>query len=100
VKDRERKGVVGSFKSAFGRTPNTEKDWEVILKIANGRWPGQRDQNTEKNAQASFRKIYRRSPDMTNVRDNAAVTIISYGLRSIERNLESERKAIIYFKII
>lgn len=96
----ERAGVVNSFKSTFGKLPTTEKDWNDVIKIANGRWPGQIDKKTEKNAEAAFKKIYTRNPDMANAHDNVAVTIISYGLRPSSRNLESEKKGIIYFKNI
>jgi hypothetical protein len=96
----ERKGVIESFKSAFGKTPSTETDWEDVIKIANGRWPGQIKAETEKNAETVFKKIYLRNPDRTNARDDAAITVIAYGLRPANRNLESEKKAIGFFKNI
>ncbi|MFA6106409.1 MAG: right-handed parallel beta-helix repeat-containing protein [Patescibacteria group bacterium] len=96
----ERSGVIASFKSAFGRNPATETDWNDIIKIANGRWPGQKNTVTEKNAEAAFKKIYLREPDKTNTHDNNAIAVISYGLRPANRNLNSEKQAIKSFKFI
>ncbi len=96
----ERAGVVNSFKAAFGRLPQTETDWNDVIKIANGRWPEQRSEQTETNAREAFYKIYLREPDMSNPHDNAAVTIIAYGLRPLDRNLESEKRAIQFFRAI
>jgi hypothetical protein len=47
-----------------------------------------------------FKKIYKRAPDMKKPNDNAAVTIIAYGLRSSHRNTNSEKVAIKSFKAI
>ena len=93
----ERAGVVNSFKSAFGRLPTTQEDWNDVIKIANGRWPGQINKETEKNAEAAFKKIYLRNPDRTNARDDAAITVMAYGLRPANRNLDSEKAAIRIF---
>ncbi|MDO8592218.1 MAG: hypothetical protein Q7R92_00425, partial [bacterium] len=96
----ERQGVINSFTSAFGKPPQTEIDWSDIIKIANGHWPSQRDKKTETNAESAFRKIYQRTANRNNPNDDAAVTVISYGLRPINRNLASEKNAIKSFKSI
>jgi hypothetical protein len=96
----ERSGVVNSFKSAYGRNPATEIDWQDIIKIANGRWPAQKNEKTEANASAAFKKIYLRLPDKNNPRDQNAIAVISYGLRPTNRNLNSEKKSIQFFKNI
>jgi len=96
----ERSGVIKSFESAFGRLPRTETDWADVIKIANGRWPSQKNTQTEANALAAFKKIYLRSANSNNPHDDAAVTIIAYGLRPRERNLNSERAAIKIFKAV
>ena len=96
----ERSGVVNSFTSAFGRAPQSETDWSDVIKIANGRWPSQRNEETEINAAAAFKKIYKRNADRNNPHDDAAVTIISYGLRPANRNLNSERAAIKSFMAV
>ncbi len=97
----ERAGVVNSFKSAFGRLPTTVEDWNDVIKIGNGRWPTQRSEAAENNATINFKKIYLRDPDMlSNQNDNAAVTVMAYGLRPADRNLDSERAAIKIFKAI
>ena len=49
-------------------------------------------------ALASFKKIYARDAKMDNANDNAAVTVMAYGLRPSARNLNSEKAAIISFK--
>lgn len=96
----ERAGVVNSYKSAFGKLPQTEAEWSDVIKIANGRWPSQTNDLSEANATAAFKKIYKRAPDRTNPHDDAAVTVIAYGLRPADRNLNSEKAAIKSFKAI
>ncbi|PIV51914.1 hypothetical protein COS18_01475, partial [Candidatus Falkowbacteria bacterium CG02_land_8_20_14_3_00_36_14] len=39
-------------------------------------------------------------PNQKNPYDNAALTVIAYGLRPVNRNLNSEAQAIKYFKAI
>jgi len=69
---------------------------EDAIKIANGRWPSLRNQAAEDRAGVVFEKIYDRLPDLDNPRDNAAVTIMSYGLRqrAENRKLESEQNGL------
>ncbi len=90
----ERAGVVSSFASAFGKAPSTEGDWQDVIKIANGRWPTQRNQAKEQQAEEAFVKIYKREPQRdSNAHDDAAVTVMAYGLRPTGRNLGSEAAA-------
>jgi len=96
----ERAGVLNSYKSAFGKLPQTEEDWADVIKISNGRWPSQISEEAEATAKTSFKKIYLREPNMDNQNDNAAVTTIAYGLRPSPRNLDSEKKAILTFRHI
>lgn len=96
----ERAGVINSYKSAFGKLPATQSEWEDAIKIANGRWPTERSEQAEKRAKAEFKKVYLRDPNMNNPNDNAAVTVIAYGLRPDNRNLNSEKIAIKTFKAI
>lgn len=97
----ERAGVIGSFSKVFKRTPSSEKDWQDVIKIANGRWPEQTDSSAEeKTKNELFTKIYKRSPNMNQPNDNAAVTIITYGLRPVTRNTESEKNGIKIFRDI
>ncbi len=96
----ERGGVVNSFKEAFGRLPANNTDWEDVVKIANGRWPGQTDTSREKTAEANFRVIYKRSPVRTNAKDDAAVVVMAYGLRPSGRKLDSEKAAIKSYEAI
>lgn len=96
----ERAGVVNSYKSAFGKLPSTQSEWEDVIKIANGRWPGETSESAETKAKEIFKKIYLRDADMGNPNDNAATTIIAYGLRPDVRNLDSEKAAILTFEAI
>lgn len=96
----ERAGVISSFISAFNKPPTTNADWSDVLKIANGRWPSQTNVDKENKAKTSFKTIYLRAPDMNNKFDNAAVTVMAYGLRPALRNTKSEAAAIKSFKAI
>ena len=96
----ERAGVVNSYKAAFGKVPATETEWSDVIKIGNGRWPSVTSAAAEAKATAEFKKVYKRTPDMKKPNDNAAVTVISYGLRPGNRNLNSEKAAIKSFKAI
>lgn len=96
----ERAGVLNSYKTAFGKMPATESDWSDVIKIGNGRWPTARNAAVEANAAIEFKKVYKRAPNMQQANDNAAVTVISYGLRPGNRNMNSEKAAIKSFKAI
>ncbi|MDD5290715.1 MAG: hypothetical protein PHZ04_01230 [Patescibacteria group bacterium] len=96
----ERAGVVNSFKAALGKLPTTEADWNDVIKIANGRWPSQISKAAEDKATINFKKVYLRDPDRKNAHDDAAVTVMAYGLRPADRNLNSEKAAIKSFKAI
>lgn len=96
----ERGGVVNSFKDAFGKLPATEADWQDVLKIANGRWPSTLRTTREAQVENTFKKIYLRNAIRTNAHDDAAITVMAYGLRSANRNLNSEKVAINTFKAI
>ncbi len=96
----ERAGVVNSYKSAFGSLPINEEDWNDVIKIANGRWPGKQNKKAEARATINFRAVYLRNPDRNNPNDDAAITIMAYGLRPSNRNLNSEKNAIKIFKAI
>lgn len=98
----ERAAVMYSFKSAFKKLPETEDELADAIKIANGRWPSLRSEEAEKAAKEQFKKIYEKVADMNNPNDNAAVTVMAYGLRqrAENRNLDSERNGIKIFQDI
>lgn len=97
----ERAGVVSSFTEAFGRTPETASDWDDAVRIASGRFPGQKNAAREKLAERKFREIYKRPPNRTESKhDDAAVVVMAYGLRPAERNLASETAAIGTFRAV
>ena len=96
----ERAGVLNSYKKAFGKLPQTETEWSDAIKIANGRWPSETSQSALDSAKVEFRKVYDREPDMDSPNDNAAVSVIAYGLRPSQRNLDSEKAAIKSFRYV
>lgn len=96
----ERAGIVNSYKAAFGRLPSTSAHWYDVIKIGNGRFPGETSASSEGAASVRFKRIYLRNPSVINENDKAAVTIMSYGLRPLPRNVNSERAAIITFKAV
>ncbi len=98
----ERLAVIFSFKEAFGRSPQDQRDYDDIIKIARGHWPSQRSLSAEEEAKKHFREVYLRWPDMNNQNDNAAVTVMAYGLRqkAVNRSLDSEAQALGFFKSI
>jgi len=98
----ERAAVIHSFEKAFNKLPENEKELEDAIKIANGRWPSLRNTKAEEKAKDKFREIYERIPNMENPKDNAAVTVMAYGLRqrAENRNLNAERKGIEIYKNI
>lgn len=96
----ERAGVVSSYKNAFDRLPTSESDWGDVIKISNGRWPSDFSEEAESRANDLFKEVYLRDSDMNNSNDNAAITIIAYGLRPHNRNMESEMSSINIFNSI
>ncbi len=96
----ERGGVINSFKAAFGKLPETSTEWNDAIKIANGRWPSKTSWQADNRALINFRIVYLRDPDKSNPNDDAAITIMAYGLRPADRNLDSEKTAIKIFKDI
>ncbi|MFH0892271.1 MAG: immunoglobulin-like domain-containing protein [Candidatus Falkowbacteria bacterium] len=96
----ERAGALNSYIAAFGKYPVFANEWQDVVKIANGRWPTERSESAEKRAKTSFELIYKRPADMNQQNDNAAVTVMAYGLRPAQRNTESEKAAIKTFEHI
>ncbi len=97
----ERAGVVDSYLSAFGSLPSSEEQWQDVVKIANGRWPSQKNEKLEQEVKKTiFEELYKREPNMENANDNAAVTIIAYGLRPSNRNTKNEKQAVKTFEHI
>ncbi|MBU4331831.1 hypothetical protein KKD19_04710 [Patescibacteria group bacterium] len=89
----ERAGVLYCFQDVYGELPATQDDWDDVVKIANGRWPKQTVAAKEAEAEVIFKKIYLREPDRTNLHDDAAVVVITYGLKPVHRSLVNERAA-------
>jgi len=93
----ERAGVVNSYLATFDHLPSTAAEWADVIKIANGRWPLETSQSSLDSAIREFEKVYKRTPDMTDNNDDAAVTIMAYGLRPAVRDLDKEKTAIMTF---
>ncbi|MCK9439152.1 MAG: Kazal-type serine protease inhibitor family protein [Patescibacteria group bacterium] len=98
----ERAAVIHSFQNAFGKLPETGQELADAIKIANGRWPENYNEEAELRAREMFRTIYKREADENNVKDMSAIKIMAYGLRqrAENRNLNSEVKGIAIFKDI
>lgn len=96
----ERAGVVNSFREAFGREPDQEEDWADVVKIANGRFPSNRNLAREEDVRATFVRIYRRVPNLGNPNDAAAMMTMAYGMRPEPRNVAAEQSGIRLFKRI
>ncbi|MDO8261586.1 MAG: hypothetical protein Q7T50_08945, partial [Candidatus Magasanikbacteria bacterium] len=97
----ERGGVLNSFAAAFAKMPVSTEDWQDVIKIANGRWPKQRNTKYEDQMKTGpFVKIYKRNPDMKKSADSSAIVIMTYGLLPVKRNMNSEKASILTFKAI
>jgi len=98
----ERAAVMYSYKAAYNKLPETEEELADAIKIANGRWPSILNEEAETKAREQFQKIYKKIPNMSNQHDNAAVTVMAYGLRqsASNRNLASEKEGIKTFTAI
>ncbi|MFA5420528.1 MAG: Kazal-type serine protease inhibitor [Patescibacteria group bacterium] len=98
----ERAAVIHSFQNAFGKLPESDQELADAIKIANGRWPENYNENTELRAREMFKKIYKREVNEENKHDISAVKIMAYGLRqrAENRNLNSEKRGIEIFKAI
>jgi hypothetical protein len=98
----ERAAVLKSYTAAFAELPKNEEEFNDVIKISNGRWPSRTSVSAENRAKLDFQKIYKRSPNMDNKNDQAAITIMAYGLRqrAENRNLASEAAALKTFNNI
>lgn len=96
----ERAAVINSYYQAYGKLPNSEVEWFDVIKIANGRWPIERNLAAENRAKVEFKKVYVRNAVMTNNIDENAIMVISYGLLPLQRNLNSEKVAIKTFRYV
>ena len=96
----ERAAVMHSYKLAFDKLPEDESELSDAIKIANGRFPAKISVNAEAAAKERFQEIYKRIADMDNPEDEAAITVMAYGLRqrAENRNLDSERNGIRIFR--
>ncbi|HOZ53594.1 MAG TPA: hypothetical protein PK142_02865 [bacterium] len=98
----ERMAVISSYQLAFGKMPESDMEINDVIKIANGRWPSITNLNAENKAKNEFKNIYKRAANMNNANDNAAITIMAYGLRqrAENRNLNSESAGLKTFRAI
>jgi len=93
----ERAGVLNSYKSSFGKLPQTQAEWENIIRISNNQLPLTTNPAAEKKAKMEFKKVYQREADIKNFNDQTAINLVAYGLRPTRRDLDSERAGIRIF---
>lgn len=93
----ERAGVIQSFTEAYGHAPQSDEDWVDVIKIANGRWPSRRNPEREGLAESRFEQIYLRPSSRDQEPDDAAIVIMSYGVRPPERNIAQEQSGLPLF---
>lgn len=93
----ERAGVLSSYKSSFGRLPQTQAEWKEIIRISNNQLPLVTISEAEEKAKIEFKKVYQREADINNFNDQAAINLMAYGLRPDRRDLNSERAGIRVF---
>jgi len=93
----ERVGVLNSYKSSFGKSPQTQVEWEDIIRISNNQLPLAINLAAEKRAKMEFKRVYQREADIKNFSDQTAINMITYGLRPERRDLNSERAGIRIF---
>lgn len=96
----ERTAVLNSYKSSFDKLPKSVLEWEDVIKISNGRWPNERSEDAEAEAERLFQEIYLRKAEKSKSHDNSALKIIAYGLRPQNRNMDSEKFSIQIFEKI
>lgn len=93
----ERAGVLNSYKSAFGKSPQTQAEWADIIRISNNQLPLTVNPAAEEKAKREFKKVYQREAEIKSSNDQTAINMISYGLRPEKRDLNSERAGIRVF---
>ena len=81
----ERAGVIYSFKEAFNRLPDTDDDWNDVIRISTNQAPIQRSAEAEKRARDA------------GVEDEGSVLTVAYGIRPENRDLEKEAEGIAEF---
>lgn len=96
----ERLGIINSYRYAFGRLPSTQGQWYDVLKIGNGRFPGETSASAQARAKANFHAVFLRDPSINATEDTNAVTVMAYGLRPLPRNMDSEVTAISTFRFV
>ncbi len=96
----ERAGVLKSFEKVYGHLPQSLADWNDVIKIANGRWVAVNNLDLEKTNMNVFKLIYGRMPNFSNINDETAIKLMTYGLRPVGRNINSEKDALKSFLAI
>jgi hypothetical protein len=94
----ERAKVVANYQIVYKKIPDSQDEWEDVLKIANGQRPDERNLAKEREAQKSFRKLVKRAPDFSKPADDAAISYIAYGIRPETRDLKAESAAVKIFR--
>lgn len=111
IGEGERAGVLNSYIAACGKAPQNEEEWADVLKIAAGRFPAEKCTKTVSRAQTNFQRVYGRTPKTDNASDQAAITMMQFGLLPVKaikteegakivpnRDVVKEKKAITVFR--
>ena len=93
----ERAGVLNSYKSSFGKSPQTQSEWEDVIRISNNQLPLAKSLEAEDKAKMEFKKVYQREADIKKSDDQTAINMMAYGPRPEKRDLNSERAGIRVF---
>ncbi|MBI4449912.1 hypothetical protein HY634_02545 [Candidatus Uhrbacteria bacterium] len=96
--------IIGALPTSGGATTNgtsmTGSNGAAQYRIGETIPSGLRDAAKEKKAIATFKKIYRRAPNLRAKADRAAVDAIAYGLKAKKVDAKAERNATNRFRAI
>jgi hypothetical protein len=96
----ERAGVLNSYRSSFSKAPQTQTEWEDIIRISNNQLPLANSSLAEARAGREFEKVYGRAAGLGSSNDRVAINMMAYGLRPLKRDLNLERAGIgVFVKI-
>lgn len=90
-----RQQILETFRSAFGHEPSNENEWQDLILISNGKWPGRTSNDAEAKAIESFVNYFGRHPNLNNKADKHAIKVIAYGLvvDFNKTNIKKEKEA-------
>jgi len=93
----DRVGLIEDYYDLYGRMPNDEADWEVVLSMSTGEKTEVKINEFEIRALKEFISVYGRLVDFSVPQEERFVHMVAYHLRPMERNLVLENAALIKF---